>query len=275
MRGAALLLALLSVPVFGAGRFQRNCAIFSSPSAIATRVCRKSAGDPVLDVERGRDGFLKVDTGECRGYVRESCLEGVSRGLASASSSRRSFFSVGLSLQGDGLVGKVAGSSDSTQGLGFGAALLIELQPASWFRIVLRPSYQYLTLTRVVSLSTGVFQPTDLEFTHRIPYAGLGGLASFKAFAVGSPGHENEWWAEAGVDWLLPLSGRQTDSSGDTIAFTPQGKPFLGLLGISTRLPLSPSLDLGGFLHAYYNFGAQAGSAFYGTRLGVAVSLNL
>jgi hypothetical protein len=267
---------LFSLPALAATQFERNCTVFADPSPIAVRLCRKRAGDPILEAKASRAGFVRVDTGDCLGYVRESCLaeEAQRRPSSETASAGSGRVRVGLSLQGDGLFGKVSGATTGTDGFGFAAAALVQIPLFRTFRLTLKPTYQYLSLSRTVALGSVLSEPSDLEFTQRIPYAGVGLIGSFQVVGQARES-SNEWWIDLGADYLFPLSGRQTDSSGDTVGFHPTAKLVVGYLGASTRVPLSASWDMGGALHAFYNLAATGGSSFYGLRLALSLTVHL
>ncbi len=274
MRVVVLLAILSGAAARADNQFQRKCTVFADPSPIAIRLCRKEAGSPILEAKPARSGFVKVDTGDCLGYVRESCLvENVRRQPSSEiRSSGSNRVRLGIALQGDGIFGRITGVAQGSQGLGFAVSALIVIPVSPSFRFTLRPTYQYLSLGRTVKLPSVLVEPTDLKFTHKIPYVGAGFLASVKIAGAGQGGADSDWWLDAGADFLAPLSGRQTDSSGGTVAFKPTGKLILGLFGLSTRLPLSESWDLGGNFHGYYNLTSTGGSSFYGARLALSLT---
>ena len=276
MRFVVIALLGLACSAQAGGTFLRNCTVFANPDAIATRLCRKREGDPIVEAKASRNGFVRVDTGECFGYGRESCVAPPARRepAADIKESGAGRARLGIAIQGDGLFGKVA-STTATAGLGFAVSLLFQIPISRSFKFLIKPTYQYLSLTRKVTLTSVLVEPSELRFTQKIPYVGAGFMASVKFLGAGERATENEWWFDLGADLLTPLSGRQTDSSGDSFGFKPTAKLILAVLGVSTRIPVTPRWDMGGFIQGYYNVSATNGSSFYGARLALSLSAHL
>lgn len=175
--------------------------------------------------------------------------------------------SLGLELEGNGLFAKAEGAGSGTQGFGFGVGAAFRFPLGRRFQVVLRPGFQYLTLTRSENFSGSITQPLDVTFTQKVGFAALGLYGRFR-LVEGRSGLP-EWFLGAGTEFLLPVTASQSDSSGDSVSFKSNDKLLLVLLGPSAEFPLSGGLKLSAHVHGLYNVAARSGNRILGVRLGV------
>src|SRR5690606_15706200 len=115
-------------------------------------------------------------------------------------------------------------------------------------------------------------------FSQSIAHLGVGLIGSFLLQEFGGEMNNSRdpvWWLDFGVEYLLPLSGTQTDSLGGTVSFDPQDKPVFAILGTSADFPVSQGTSLLGAFQLLYNVAASSGSKLFGARFFLHVAFNL
>lgn len=256
--------------------FGRNCSVYEKPDITTEVKCTGSTGERVSRYEDAGRGFYKIQLRQCVGYVTNACLSFESRRWdsrrpAMVARGGGNGFRLGLTLDGMGLFGRVDGQSSG--GYGVGAGLMASVPLGSRFRLAVVPQYRFMQLGIAVD-GSGVLDDSPGEFTHRVPHAGVGLMASFLATVprgLRQPG----FWFDLGAEYFWALSARQVDGNGTVVPFEPQDRPLFVFIGTSADFYLSDQFRLIAYLQAHYNLGARGASRILAGRIMVNFSLAL
>lgn len=185
-------------------------------------------------------------------------------------------FALGLALGGEGLFGSSTSGNRPT-GMGYSAGLLARLEMAKRVKATLIPAFQYLRLSRQVGAdSQQLTDPNPANYEQSVRYLSVTGFISFRMnpFEPGlSDPQDPQWWVDAGLQGLFPLSAKQSVSGSET-EFT-AGKATLILLGSTIDVYMNPDYFLSFTLHAYSSLSGSSASRYYGARFLAAINMRL
>lgn len=275
--------------------FSGNCDVLSEPVTSSRVQCKEKRGSQLSALKKSQNGYYEIETAACRGFVPAYCLRSLKGGAkASAkaepgpatpslrgdtapvgrkitSTSEGSIFSIGLVGNFGLMFARPSAGATGTKGNDFGGGLLLAVPLSKKIRITAIPMIQNISLSRTVDGGGAIADPNPVTFSQTVLFAGaslMGGLGFFGD--IDYQGRGESWWWDLGVEYLVPLSAKQTDSLGTEISFSTQDKLFFLVTGPSGQFGLSDSLNLNAYLQFLYNLGAQNGSQLLGGRLALS-----
>src|SRR5262249_48492549 len=139
-------------------------------------------------------------------------------------------------------------------------------------RVSVTASYQILNLSHTIDGTGQITDTNPLTFSQQRSYADLGVIYGY-SFAR-SPKGGTAWWVEGGLDFLWPLSAKQSSPLGD-VSFTAKDKLLYATAGLGLSYPLAEALAVQSELRLNYNLFAGSGSRLFGIRLGIALGIAL
>lgn len=272
------LLALALVLPAGAhaakAMLSRDCKVWDRPAGAERKpVTELKAGTEVRLLKRARDNFFKIQSNTAAGYILKSCLTTRKPSSLLYSSFSGDSFHVGLIGSLDGNMGRASASGDGSSELGYGVGLFGLLPVTRKFRINLSSYFRQISLSRAISISSQVNDPSMVIYSQTLRFAGIQVLGQYNVvrnFGVRVP---LELWIDAGAEFLYPVGAEQTDSTGGTTTFTATDKPLLGIVGASAFYSLEHGIGIMAYLHAFYNVSATAGNSLLGGRFGASISI--
>jgi len=293
MRPLALFSLLSSSFAFGQVLFNETCAVQSTMGAGATTVCRREAGSEVRRFKRANELFYFIDAGGCRGFVPGKCLRVAESTVPGARPDRPlppgvkpdatrepasvggKFFRVGPFLTAGAVFARPGANAQASSGTDFGGGLNIAFSLSRRFRLSVLPMVEMMKLSRKVDGSGALSDPNPVSFDQRMLFLGGAVLGGVKLKGSLVPNEVQDWWLDVGGEYLMPISATQSDSFGNSLAFSSSDKLFCVILGPSGDFSLTRSLLASVYLHFLYNVGATGGSQLYGGRLRLALNFNL
>lgn len=280
MRIGALILLLVSAPVWASNQFQRPCTVQQSPTPNSAAVCRVRAGTTFQALERSSvAGYYVVAMAGCKGYVSDSCVQMPTAGNAATARSlaHEESLSEKLSI---GLIGafdfsRATVDYDTTwsKGIGFGGGLQVNI-PIGMFRLSPGVVYEQIQIRREIDGSGAIENPDPTPVSQSLGYIGgqlMAGMRMDNTVVLGDP----VFWWEMGAEYLHPLSASQSIRDSASESFTNTDKILLALAGMSADLPVSDTLLLAGRVQLYYNLLGTQESRYFGARFSVALGLTL
>jgi hypothetical protein len=249
--------------------FSRTCKIYEEPNPSSRVRCVQRAGTQVDYVKNAGDSYFSVETKQCAGFVPNRCIStGVVRRMPkSFAENFQSQFQLGLAPEFDLNWAAMPGSSSHSSGTGLGLQLMALYQFSPSFRVGLLPTLLHSKLSRTFDGSVSIVDPNPPTVSQSVTYGGIGLLGSYLCSEAGPS--SIEWWLNGELQYLIPLSGSQTDNltgTSVTQSVKPSGNPMLFALGMSGEYPVAQQLFLGLGLEGFINIAGTGGNRLFGIR---------
>ena len=251
---------------------KRDCRVFTDATLNSPILCTASSGSTVTLQFRTPTSFVKAITPHCPGYLAPICF-GVERENASLLDGN--LYDNGLKvgfLTSIGITsGRVGYSATSSNGMGYSLGMMARLPIFREFHVSLATSYEKIKLVRSIN-GSGSILDFPSEFSQTISYFSAK-LNGGYHLPFGGLSSGIQFWADTGIEFLLPISASQSSNGNDT-SFTPTDKPLFFVIGPSLIYPYGPLRAYGG-LEVFYNVAAASSARLVGIRIALALLISL
>ncbi len=276
-----IIFLFYSTILFGENYFVKTCYIYSKADSNSKKVCQKNFGDIVNKYSRFNEDFYKIKTEDCSGYVLLNCLSlkknNPKRQISSIRNFNNSKIRFGPNFSIDGSWSKVYKSFDN-KGLGYSGGLIFIIQALKKLTIDFSLSYRILSLESTFGKEGILESPSSLTINQTITYAGIGTILKYliyRSFDYFSSKSEPNWYLKAGMEFLYPLSSKQSSSTGESFYFSNNEKLLFAILGASLEFPLTRRFGTLLDLTLCYNVFSKGESQMIGMRFSAAFLLGL